>query len=379
MPYSGMPMFWSWRARGMASVTFAPLARTAETTNSSGVFTLARYASGTQNSGEWNKVFSTSPISPFFFKNVCAMRSTRVGGGLSDTKRIASFAQINFAVVGCRASRCSTSRPSFSPLDLMRCPRMILSPGSCIRSSKVKPPPWFGLLQSPSGENSRDLSDIFLSVAAVDSERVQFHKLAPIVFIQAGTPSLALLYNQRTVSCAPSIAFRNSVRNIGVRSHAQPIVQIEQHRRTLRSRDQQVLKFSQRMRANHVPLIAGQQVAVGALADEYVEVVEPKVGHHFLQLTLAVDGPQQLGLHQFVKHNLLWIIQCHESLALFRVHTFKELIAFIAFERCRKRPLILRRHSENFSHPLVRRKIENLFRSRIGITPLLAVACAFIS
>src|SRR5205823_8062392 len=144
---------------------------------------------------------------------------------------------------------------------------------------------------------------------------------------------LSLPYNQRTVSCAPSIAFRHSVRNIGVRSHAQPIVQIEQHRRTLRSRDQQVLKFSQRMRANHVPLIAGQQVAVGALADEYVEVVEPKVGHHFLQLTLAVDGPQQLGLHQFVKHNLLWIIQCHESLALFRVHTFKELIAFIAFER----------------------------------------------
>src|SRR2546430_7330134 len=135
----------------------------------------------------------------------------------------------------------------------------------------------FGLLQSPSGENSRDLSDIFLSVAAVDSERVQFHKLAPIVFIQAGTPSLALLYNQRTVSCAPSIAFRHSVRNIGVRSHAQPIVQIEQHRRTLRSRDQQVLKFSQRMRANHVPLIAGQQVAVGALADEYVEVVGPNV------------------------------------------------------------------------------------------------------
>src|SRR5207245_8343158 len=101
----------------------------------------------------------------------------------------------------------------------------------------------FGLLQSPSGENSRDLSDIFLSVAAVDSECVQFHKLAPVVFIQAGTPSLALLYNQRTVSCAPAIVFRNSVRNFGVRSHAQPIVQIEQHRRTLHSRDQQVLKF----------------------------------------------------------------------------------------------------------------------------------------
>src|SRR2546427_11531725 len=171
----------------------------------------------------------------------------------------------------------------------------------------------FGLLQCPSCKTPRALSDLCRSVAAVDSECVQFHKLAPVVFIQAGTPSLALLYDQRTVSCAPAIVFRNSVRNFGVRSHAQPIVQIEQHRRTLRSRDQQVLKFSQRMRANHVPLIAGQQVAVGALADEYVEAVEPKVGHHFLQLTLAVDGPQQLGLHQFVKHNLLWIIQRSEE------------------------------------------------------------------
>src|SRR5207245_9888141 len=101
----------------------------------------------------------------------------------------------------------------------------------------------FGLLQSPSGDNSRDLSSIFRWVAAVDSECGQFHRLAPVVFIQAGTPSLALLYNQRTVSCAPAIVFRNSVRNFGVRSHAQPIVQIEQHRRTLRSRDPKVLKF----------------------------------------------------------------------------------------------------------------------------------------
>src|SRR5207245_10772490 len=98
------------------------------------------------------------------------------------------------------------------------------------------------LFQCPSCENPRDLSDIFLSVAAVDSERVQFHKLAPIVFIQAGTPSLALLYNQRTVSCAPSIAFRHSVRNIGVRSHAEPIIQVEEHRRALRSEERRVGK-----------------------------------------------------------------------------------------------------------------------------------------
>src|SRR5437660_10410050 len=56
----------------------------------------------------------------------------------------------------------------------------------------------FGLLQSTSGENSRHLSDIILSVADVDSERVQFHKLEPVVFIQTSTPSLALLYDQST-------------------------------------------------------------------------------------------------------------------------------------------------------------------------------------
>src|SRR5947208_6070241 len=65
-----------------------------------------------------------------------------------------------------------------------------------------KAPALLGLLQSPSGEDPRDFSDIFLSVAAVDSERVQLHKLAPVVFIQAVRPSLCLLYNQLTVFCA---------------------------------------------------------------------------------------------------------------------------------------------------------------------------------
>src|SRR5256885_14672241 len=104
-----------------------------------------------------------------------------------------------------------------------------------------------GLLQSPSGENPRDLSDIFLSVAAAYPEGVQFDELAPVVFIQAGTPSLALLYNQRTGSCAPAIVFRNSVPNFGFRCHAQRIVQRERHRRHCASRDHQALKFTKRM------------------------------------------------------------------------------------------------------------------------------------
>src|SRR2546425_8592816 len=198
---------------------------------------------------------------------------------------------------------------------------------------KSKAAALLGLFKSPSGKTSRALSDIFLSVAAVDSERVQFHKLAPVVFIQAGTPSLALPYNRWTVSCAPAIAFRHSVCNLGVRSYAQPIIQVEEHRRALRSRDQQILEFSQRMRANHITLVAGQQVAVSAFSDKDVEVVEPEVGHHLLQLRLAVDGPQQLGLDQLVNDNLLGIIQRHQRFALLCIHALEELVTFAAFKR----------------------------------------------
>src|SRR5579885_1050243 len=99
-PYSGIPMFCNWRIIGFASLISAPLARKLETTNSNGVFTFARYSFGAQNSGEVNIVLSTSRISPSFFKNVCVILSTRLAGGSSQTKRPASFVEMNFAVDG---------------------------------------------------------------------------------------------------------------------------------------------------------------------------------------------------------------------------------------------------------------------------------------
>ena len=56
----------------------------------------------------------------------------------------------------------------------------------------------------------------------------------------------------------------------------------------------------------------------------------------------------------------------------------EKLVTFVTFKRSGESPLVFRRHFEDFSHPLVRRKIKNLFRSQIGIQPLLAAACAFI-
>src|SRR5438552_10004704 len=61
-----------------------------------------------------------------------------------------------------------------------------------------------------------------------------------------------------------------------------------------------------------------------------------------------------------------------------RVHALEKLVTFVTFKRSGESPLVFRRHFEDFSHPLVRRKIKNLFRSQIGIQPLLAAACAFI-
>ena len=58
-------------------------------------------------------------MSPFFFSNVFAMRSTSAGGGSSETKRCASFNEMKCAVCGLVASMCSTSLPSSSPLGLM--------------------------------------------------------------------------------------------------------------------------------------------------------------------------------------------------------------------------------------------------------------------
>src|SRR5438045_8410814 len=69
IPYSGIPSFSNDCTRGIAFFTSAPLARTADITNSSGVFIFARYTSDDQNSGESNIVRSTVLISPLLARN----------------------------------------------------------------------------------------------------------------------------------------------------------------------------------------------------------------------------------------------------------------------------------------------------------------------
>jgi len=85
-----MPSAASARTSGVACRTSALVARRALATNSNGVFTFARCASGAKNSGEVTIVRTTSRRLPLLDVNVFAALSTTDAGGVSLTNRCAS-------------------------------------------------------------------------------------------------------------------------------------------------------------------------------------------------------------------------------------------------------------------------------------------------
>src|SRR4051812_9481339 len=93
----------------------------------------------------------------------------------------------------------------------------------------------------PASKASRYFDNVLLRVAAVDAKRVKLHQLARVVFIQSAFHTL--LIRER-----PSISLLEIGRNrFG-------IVEIKQHRRTFRSRQQQIMKLAQGVRANRFAL-----------------------------------------------------------------------------------------------------------------------------
>ena len=130
----------------------------------------------------------------------------------------------------------------------------------------------------PASEDARHLGHVGLRVAAIDAQRVQLHQLARVVFIQA-LRRLALVHS--AARNRPSSRARRAER---IRADALGVVEIEQHGRAVRHGFKQVFKFAQRVRANHVALVADEVVRhLLVLAQVDVEVIEPEVGHHFLQ------------------------------------------------------------------------------------------------
>jgi hypothetical protein len=88
----------------------------------------------------------------------------------------------------------------------------------------------------------------------------------------------------------------------GVRIDALPVVEVKEHRRTPGDGAKQITEPAQRVRPDHVALVFGEVFPRRALAGEDVEVIEPEVGHHFLELPIAVDGAENLLLGELGDH-----------------------------------------------------------------------------
>ena len=132
-----------------------------------------------------------------------------------------------------------------------------------MRGSNLKPPPCRGLLDRPAGERARHLGDVLLRVAAVDAERVQLHQLARVVLVQparrawrcrrAGIAGMAGVERRRRRAHRG----RACGRSVG----AHPVVEIEEHRRALRRRLEQIAEPAEDVRADGVALVLGEQEA----------------------------------------------------------------------------------------------------------------------
>ena len=166
-------------------------------------------------------------------------------GGSSLTKRIASFVAMWRAVDGCAARMSSTRSPSSTPPALIVWPSTVFSPRSW-RAGHEHEPRSLPRLHRPAGERARDVDDVLLRVAAVDAERVQLEQLARVVLVDAA--SIAARVPRATVGCASALERRRRTRCTSAHSctralDAQPVIEIEEHRGTLRRGAEHVRKL----------------------------------------------------------------------------------------------------------------------------------------
>ena len=156
---------------------------------------------------------------------------------------------------------------------------------------------------------------------------MQLHQLAAVVLVEALRRILALwrLPDPRGLDAASAERpahdpRRDHLRVRPVRVRAHPVVEIEEHRGTLRVRVEQIAKLAEDVRADDVALVLREHEARGTLPRIHVEVVEPEIGEHFLELPLAVHGAEHLLLPQLDDHAVrLLLLALSELRALYRV------------------------------------------------------------
>ena len=134
------------------------------------------------------------------------------------------------------------------------------------------------VVDAPPREAPRRIHHVGLGVAGVDADGVQLHQLAPVVLVDAADD-------------APAHRPRHRV---------QVVVEVEDHGRVLGGGAQQVAEAAEGVWPYGVALVGRSRGPGEAVGDVDVEVVEPEVDHHFLQLVHAVHGADRLGRREVV-------------------------------------------------------------------------------
>ena len=155
----------------------------------------------------------------------------------------------------------------------------------------------------PAGEYTRGLCHILLTVSTVDAQRVQLHQLAGVVLVQATATLLQPRRHGVALRRIHSSQLRRTLRIPTLRgardplwhqrrtravSRTLPVVQVVQHRRTVGHCTQQCTELAQHIRPDGITFVRHQVVAHRrALTGEHIEVIEPEVRQHFVQLPLT--------------------------------------------------------------------------------------------
>jgi len=158
-----------------------------------------------------------------------------------------------------------------------------------------------GPVDRPAGEAARDLDHVLLRVAAVHSEGVQLHELAGVVLVEPHAPARVGAAGHHEVG-----------------ARAEPVVEVEEHRGMTRGGQHEVAEPPERVRPDRLPLVGRQHPAHRPLLPVDVEVIEPEVHHHFLELPVARDrarDPGRLHLPVDDRGPALGRIRLHDLLA----------------------------------------------------------------
>src|SRR5262245_11741298 len=142
-------------------------------------------------------------------------------------------------------------------------PKDVLGAGLVSAVVETKASALLRLIDTPSRQYLCQFGDIFLGVTAVHAESVQLRDFAGVVFIESAGTVLVRLWPRRhlvdhaegsTAELPPLIAENGELR---MRTHALPVVQIEEHGRALGSGDQKIFEFAENVRPDHIPLVRG--------------------------------------------------------------------------------------------------------------------------